>query len=267
MQTFATFSALIAFGLISAAHAENNSAESNPTIEPDATAIERSADAPAADKLSFLKLASVGIPDQVTQPGDLIRISRKFANWTLRCDVRLSTNNRVCFVEQSGKAKGSGLVWRIAMNEQMKPIAILSMPANLDMSKGVRMTFGGLEKTLEHNQFRCGANACVGGFPFEGFVQKAITSAQNVGFAFTPTSGESIDIRFSMAGFNLALDAAARDPFGRDITRAVAKSAKDKPIQKPAAQAKPKKPAAKAQKPAEKPVTSNALTGQKPGLF
>lgn len=205
--------------------------------------------------LSFLKLATVAQPGDILSPGDIIKVSRDFSSWTLRCDLRLSTNRRACFVEQGGVAEQSSVVLRIAMNDQNKPIAVVSAPSDTDMSKGIKLKFAGLEKTLDSQLFRCGPQACIGGFYFEGFVQQAILSSASVGFSFSRKNAGDVNIEMSMAGFSSALDAGAKDPFGR-ANQHQASGATQEPKRKPATNKKPSAPA-------PKPVVRNQKTTPK----
>lgn len=171
-----------------------------------------------APPLSFLRFASVIEAGSLVEDGDLIKLQRSYSNWTLRCDIRLSKNRRVCFIEQRGDTHGTPLVWRIGMNTANRPVAVIALPADFNAAKGLRMKFSGLEKTLGKENFVCSPQSCIGGFLFEGFVQEAITKSADIGFVIPRLKGEPVSMTLSMTGFTEALDAGARDPFGRDGT-------------------------------------------------
>lgn len=177
----------------------------------------------AQSALNYLHFASVTEPGELIEAGDLIKIQRIFSSWTLRCDIRLSKNRRVCFVEQRGEANGAALVWRVGMNTDNKPIVVIALPADFDADKGLRMKFSELEKKIGKEHFACSPQSCIGGFLFEGFVQAAISKTPDFGFEVPRVNAEPVSLQFSMIGFTDALDAAARDPFGRDVSAKVAR--------------------------------------------
>lgn len=207
----------------------------------------------------FLRLSSVIDAGELLDPGDLIQLNRPFYNWNLRCDVRLSKNKRACYVDQGASYENVSVLWRIANNHENRPIAVINLPASFDQEKGLKLKFSGLEKTLGTEHFKCSDEMCVGGFIFEGFVQEAIVNSKIVGFVIpVKNEQEPIEIGLAMIGFDEATDAAARDPFGRDITYAAsAKQAKEKEAQAKAATAAAKtetKPAPKRVQPKSVPV-------------
>ncbi|WP_273794979.1 invasion associated locus B family protein [Brucella intermedia] len=232
---------------------------------------EHKGDGQKTDKLAFLRFATVVQTGEITEPGELLQLSRQFENWKLRCDVRLSTKRRVCFVEQDGQADGTGLVWRVATNRENRPIAMFSLPANVDITKGIRLKFADLEKVLEPNLFRCTAQACLGGFYFEGFVQAAIMRSGNVGFSIPLKDGSAAEIIMPMTGFTAALDAGGRDPFGNDFqtkakTNKVA-AGEAQPKKAKTFAAKPAKPAKSIRAPKADKTEQTASIAKNSGLF
>lgn len=217
---------------------------------------------PAA-KSGFPRLLSLAKPDLAD--GDLVSVSRAFGSWILRCEWLLSANRRVCSVEQQIVDENAALVWKIAPREDNKPLLLISAPPNLDVKKGMRLSFSELEKTLPEQDWICTGSMCLSSFSYEGFLQAAITNSPDVKFSFTMKSpeGASEPIEFTgpMDGFTRALHAAASDPFGRE---ALAKAAVAKPKQKPAeVNAKPS-PVAQPQ-PREKPKPAT-IARQEPKL-
>ncbi|MBX8803229.1 hypothetical protein HBA92_21100 [Ochrobactrum sp. MR28] len=198
----------------------------------------------------FLRLSSVIDAGELLDPGDLIQLNRPFYNWNLRCDVRLSKNKRACYVDQGAAYENVFVLWRIANNHENRPIAVINLPASFDQEKGLKLKFSGLEKTLGKEHFKCSDEMCVGGFIFEGFVQEAIINSKIVGFVIpVKNEQEPIEIGLAVIGFDEATNAAARDPFGRDITYAAsAKQAKEKEAEAKAATAAAKAEAKTAQK-------------------
>lgn len=79
------------------------------------------------------------------------------------------------------------------------------------------MSFAGVEKTIPQQEWFCSEQGCIVGLPFEGILQSAVQSAQEIGFAYKvkSPSGEAVDVelRGHMAGFEKALQIAATNPF------------------------------------------------------
>lgn len=111
---------------------------------------------------------------------------------------------------QLNKKKGEDVYtvqFRIAQNKEKKPVAIIVLPSFLKTDDGLRISFSGLEKTIEKDEFRCTPTFCISGFPFEGFVQSAITQSSRIGFSYTalgfnPSEEEkAIKITMKMDGY------------------------------------------------------------------
>lgn len=214
-----------------------------------------------APKVALPRLLSLAKPDLAD--GDLVSMSRAFGSWILRCEWLLSANKRVCAVEQQIVDTNAGLVWKIAPAEDGKPLLLISAPVSLDIGKGMRLAFSGLEKTLGEQDWICTGSMCLASFSYEGFLQAAITNSPDVKFSFTVKSSdgsaEAIEFVGPMDGISRALHAAASDPFGRE---ALAKATAKKP-QRKAAAVKPD-PVAIQPKPAKaKPAT---IARQEPKL-
>nr|WP_181377343.1 invasion associated locus B family protein [Ochrobactrum sp. LM19] len=197
--------------------------EASPDSQPSSLAERMGAGTPASP-LAYLRLHSVTEPGELVGPGDQIAINRAFLNWSLRCEIRPSKDVRSCFTEQKLNSGTDGLVWRIGQNTDLKPVVQFSLPADFQSSAGLRMKFSGLEKTIDPSHFVCSQRACVGGFLFEGFVQAAIMESERIGFSFDRKNGGTVTLEGSMQGLKLALDAARRDPYGRDVSYAVGKA-------------------------------------------
>ena len=191
----------------------------------------------AADTQTALpRLMTLVTPE--LQDGDLINFTRGFGNWLLRCEWVLSANKRVCAVEQTTMNEESGLSWKIAPSQDNKPLLLISAPANFDKTKGMRLAFSGLEKTLPESEWICSPKFCLTSFNFEGFVQAAIAKSPEVKFLYSVKTSDGqtkeVELTGPIDGMGRALEAAAVDPFGRE---ALAKATADKPA--PKAEAKP----------------------------
>lgn len=168
-----------------------------------------------------LRLASLLTPGETLEWGDLVLVQRPFGSWSLKCEMRPSLNKRLCATEQLvNDGKQARVAWRIAMSDEYKPVIVFSLPALLDVQTGLRIGFSGLEKTISGSEWTCGASGCLASFPFEGFVQAAITNSSNINFSYRvkqDTGFEDVKVTSSMGGFSQALDAAAKDPFGKTV--------------------------------------------------
>lgn len=168
-----------------------------------------------------LRLASLVEPGETLDWGDFIRVERPFGAWTLLCDWRPSRNKRICSTEQTVNAGNSGLIWRIAIDSEHKPIVLFVLPADLDRQGGLRLSFSGLEKSITGSEWTCNGQSCMSAFPFSDFVQAAILNSKEMQFSFrllakdaAPTEVRALA---SMEGFTTALEAAAKDPFGKYV--------------------------------------------------
>lgn len=214
--------------------------------------------AAATTQTALPRLMTLVTPE--LQEGDLINFTRGFGNWLLRCEWVLSANKRVCAVEQTTMNQESGLSWKIAPSQDNKPLLLISAPANFDKTKGMRLAFSGLEKTLPESEWICSPKFCLTSFNFEGFVQAAIAKSPEVKFLYSVKTSDGqtkeIELTGPIDGMGRALEAAAVDPFGRE---ALAKATADKPKgpkgdAKPVAAARPEREKAQPKKAAARPA-------------
>lgn len=179
--------------------------------------------------LSYLQSATVYEAGEELDMGDLIELKRGFGDWYMSCQIRPSKNLRICAVEQKKGEDVYTVQFRIAQNKEKKPVAIIVLPSFLKTDDGLRISFSGLEKTIEKDEFRCTPTFCISGFPFEGFVQSAITQSSRIGFSYTalgfnPSEEEkAIKITMKMDGYEQALNAAGTDPYGTVVSTKAAK--------------------------------------------
>lgn len=184
------------------------------------------------------KLATLVEPDEQVAVGDLISITRRFDQWSLLCDYRLSQNKRLCSIEQGLSDGKSSVLWRIANSVDNRALLILSVDPKMVVSKGLRLGFSDLEKTIPEKEWLCNPSACITGFVFDGFLQAAIANSPAIRFSFTKMQDSTeipIDLLGSMSGFDLALKSGSTDPFGRlEVSKAAASAAEAPKEQKPA---------------------------------
>lgn len=175
-----------------------------------------SAVAPTADAPP-LRLASLVKDGDTPTRGDLVTIERPFGTWKLLCNVRISTNKRICSVEQAVVSDKALFVWRIGMTTTLKPVVIFAMPPNFDADTGLHLGFSGLEKTIRAKEWACNGQSCIAAFPFSGLSQTAIANSRELKFQYSLKVQQSsvvISTTSTMDGFSDALDAASKDPFG-----------------------------------------------------
>lgn len=200
-----------------------------------------SAPAPAAEVAAPLfTLASVVAPGEKPTSGDIMNVSRTFDAWIMQCDFRLSTNRRICGVQQTLSNPDGSLYWRVSLDAAMKPILVLAIPAAADLDAGLTLTLGSVERILKRDQFRCANNICIAGVPFDAPLSAAIASQPIVPITYktlaaAKSEAKTVRLEAPLNGFSAALDAIAKDPLGREIASKVAATtaaASQKPAKK-----------------------------------
>lgn len=191
--------------------------------------------APATASPPPFTLASVTQPGETLAPGDLMQISRAFDAWTMTCDFRLSTNRRVCSVQQSITSNSGGLIWRVSLDASLNPLLILVIPDAADLDQGVKLSLGSVERVLRRDQWRCLSKMCVAALPYDATMNAAVASQQVIPISYK-IAQTPVNLEAPMKGFTAALDAIAKDPLGRLIASKAA-------TEKPDNAAKPAKPA------------------------
>ncbi|WP_408914484.1 invasion associated locus B family protein [Brucella pseudogrignonensis] len=195
--------ALLASSTYASEPANNSTLEANPPVS--ASRIPRLA-----------TLAEGDLAD-----GDLMMISRGFGSWAMRCEWLLSKSKRVCGIEQRTYNDHSDVSWRVAQTVDEKPVLMISVPKHFDASKGMQLSFSGLEKTIPANEWTCNDRICITSIEFDGFIQAAITNSSEVRFHYSIVSNDEhsheIELSGPMDGFKRALKAASADPFGREV--------------------------------------------------
>ncbi|MCA1868467.1 invasion associated locus B family protein [Agrobacterium genomosp. 3] len=235
-------------------------------VLPDAPATtEVAAEQPAAPQHNpFAIRAPVVDPGEHIDLGDILTINRGFETWNLGCSVRISSGRRSCSIEQvvvdaaASAGVRSSVKWGIGSSAAKKSLLFVHVTSNFASENGMRLSFAGVEKTIPQQEWFCSNEGCITAFPFEGIVQSAIQSSQEIGFTYkvkAPTGEISeVDLRGNMGGFDKALQVAATNPFA-----SVASPPKPAELKKeePTAKAAPKAAASAPKKPA-KPVRQEA---------
>lgn len=186
-----------------------------------ATPEKASPEQPAVNR--YMVRAPIVDPGETIDIGDILTITRGFDMWSLGCSVRISSGRRSCSIEQvvldseQPVAMRSSVRWGIGSSVANKSLMFVHVTSNFFSEGGMRMSFAGVEKTIPQQEWFCSEQGCIVGLPFEGILQSAVQSAQEIGFAYKVKgpSGEAIDVelRGHMAGFEKALQIAATNPF------------------------------------------------------
>ncbi len=171
----------------------------------------------------YMVRAPIVDPGETIDIGDILTITRGFDMWSLGCSVRISSGRRSCSIEQvvldseQPVAMRSSVRWGIGSSVANKSLLFVHVTSNFFSEGGMRMSFAGVEKTIPQQEWFCSEQGCIVGLPFEGILQSAVQSAQEIGFAYKVKgpSGETVDVelRGHMAGFEKALQIAATNPF------------------------------------------------------
>lgn len=171
----------------------------------------------------YMVRAPIADPGETIDIGDILTISRGFDTWSLGCSVRISNGRRSCSIEQvvmdNGQPIGtrSSVRWGIGSNVANKSLLFVHVTSNFSPAAGMRMSFAGVEKTIPQQEWFCSDMGCIVGLPFEGILQSAVQSAQEIGFAYKvkDAGGGEIDVQLlgHMSGFEKALQIAATNPF------------------------------------------------------
>lgn len=153
--------------------------------------------------------------------GDVLRMSRKFADWTLSCDMQLELNERVCRIEQSlPHSDGDKLVWKIATKSNGRPAIVFEFSEKVDPDQGFEVSFSGFEKSLPATDWSCAAGKCQAAMDIVGPVAGWFSDAPQIAFAFT-RSGQKVKLAASMNGFQQAMS-ASQNPLGGGKAEAAA---------------------------------------------
>lgn len=145
-------------------------------------------------------------------PGDRMSVTRPFETWTLRCDLSISLNRRLCSVEQSLESADGAVFWRLAQTADERYVLIFSAPPNLDTDKGMSLTLDGFQTNV--TDWSC-QSVCIAAVALSKPLQSLLFSASTSAITYSIKSGPTVTFTGSMTGFSEALQAAAEDPFGK----------------------------------------------------
>ncbi|MCB5205173.1 invasion associated locus B family protein [Neorhizobium sp. T786] len=221
-------------------------------------------------------MATLVAAGEAAAPGDIVHVKRPFGPWSLVCDTRLSTNKRVCFLEQiiisnDGKA---AVNWRLMTTDDDRTMLVALVPNTVDTDHGLKLETRALdasdhsEKTIR--EFNC-KQSCIAVVPFNGVLQYGLLKATAIKFSFQlkGASPSSYVLDGSMRGFQDAVNAAAADPFGKLAQRNTKPEPKKADAQPRKPKAAPEKVAAQVPKPrpAKAPKKQQSVVPSQPGLY
>lgn len=167
------------------------------------------------------KLAVLG-PEGAQTPGDRMTVNRPFGTWSLQCDLSVAQNRRICGVEQVLEQPGGAVLWRLARASDDRNVLVFSLPRNLDASQGLTVKLDGFATTV--STWSC-QSACLAILPLTATLQSLLFSAASVEMSYRTTAGKPVVLTGTMAGFRLAIQAAAEDPFGKRVPPPASKPA------------------------------------------
>ena len=167
-----------------------------------------------------LKLATLSHPDEIVTWGDRMTVTRPFGPWTLRCELSVAQNRRLCSLEQAIEGEGGAAVWRLAQTEDGRQVLIISLPGNMAPATGMKLKFDNFETTV--GNWTC-SKACIAVSLLDGRMQALMLASQMAEMTYEARSGRTVHLTASMAGFEVALQAAAEDPFGKRLKVMTAK--------------------------------------------
>lgn len=176
-----------------------------------------------------LRLASLDQTELLDEPawGDRMTVTRPFGNWTLRCELSVSQNRRLCSVEQTVEGADGALFWRLAQTQDARNVLIFSLPPAMKPAPGLTLKFGPVQTQID--DWTCSPKACLALTLLNRPLQGLLLDSEQVDLLYETQSGQPVRLSSPLRGLRMALSAAARDPF-----------AKQPPVRKPIAVPVPK---------------------------
>ncbi|MBE7203028.1 MAG: invasion associated locus B family protein [Parafilimonas terrae] len=159
-----------------------------------------------AQETKLATLDSVG----ASIPGDRMTVVRPFGAWTLRCELSVSQNQRICALEQVLQREAGAVLWRLAQAVDGGNVLVWSVPAAMDRSKGLTLKLDDFQTAVTGWTCR---SACLSVKPLTPAFRTLLLGASTVEASYTLTDGETVTVSGTMAGFREAIRAASEDPF------------------------------------------------------
>lgn len=167
-----------------------------------------------------IQLATLG-REGAEIPGDRMTVVRTYGSWTLRCDLSVSQNRRLCAVEQVLERPGGAVVWRLAHAADERNVLVWSLPRSMNPNRGLTLKLDGFSTAV--TGWTCGT-ACLAVMPLSPPLQSLLLSAAAVEMSYVTTEGAPMVLSGTMEGFRIALRDAAEDPFGKRVPPPAQKS-------------------------------------------
>ena len=105
-------------------------------------------------------------------------------------------------------------------NKDGRQVLIISLPGNMAPATGMKLKLDNFETTV--GNCTC-SKACIAVSLLDGRMQALMLASQVAEMTYEARSGRTVHLTASMAGFEVALQAAAEDPFGKRLKVMTAK--------------------------------------------
>ena len=145
--------------------------------------------------------------------GDRLVLTRQFGAWSLKCDMLISRNERICAIEQALRAnEADAFTWRLATSAAGKPLVVFEFTDRAEADKGLGISIAGFDKTIPATEWACADGRCSATMPIVGPVSSWFTNTSQIQFRYD-RGAESVKISAAMSGFESAV-AALQNPLG-----------------------------------------------------
>lgn len=157
----------------------------------------------------WVKPSEVAIPAGV-KPGDFMRMTRPFPNWTLICDVNFALKQKTCNITQdiANAAGATVFSWSLAATQEGQPLMILRVPPSV--AGPVRIDIADGKPPISVPIKGCNAQLCLGYVLLDSRLRAAIEKGNAAGISYAlKTSGTPARVGFGapLAGLASALNA------------------------------------------------------------
>jgi invasion protein IalB len=156
-----------------------------------------------------IKLAALD-DTHASTPGDRMTVIRPFGDWTLRCELSVSQNRRICALEQVLRRETAAVLWRLAQAADGSNVLVWSVPTAMDASRGLTLKLDDFQTTLTGWTCR---SACLLVKPLTPAFRTLLLGAGTVEATYTLTDGSTVTLSGTMTGIREAVRAASEDPF------------------------------------------------------
>jgi invasion protein IalB len=154
----------------------------------------------------FLKPPDMQLPQGVAW-GEFRRTIQPFENWTVICDENLKAKQRVCNISQIVLDRTGGQIfsWSLAATRTGDPFFLLRVPATINRSKGMKVTFASRSNPVLLQYEGCDASVCMAMMPAGPVTRENIDKGSDVTVSFTMSDDTVTDIVVPLQGLKPAL--------------------------------------------------------------